>query len=185
MWYQSIMGKNKKIIIASILGIGILFILTVIFQTINNIKENSQALISQKKELILLENKIKGLKAIEKELKIKEEELEKINKLFIEPEDPVELINFVSFLRKIATDSEIIINISPPFHKKEPPAFLIFQISGQGKFVGMMKFLEKLENNPYYLIEISNLSLKATRENEEEIEPIIIEANLSLKVYSR
>jgi hypothetical protein len=182
------MSKNKKIIIASILGLIILSLIsTVIFQTAKAIKTNSRALVFQKKELVLLENKIKDLEEFEKEYKTYKGELEKINKLFIEPENPVEFINFLNFLRKTATDSEVAINISPPSQKKEvssePWPYITFQISGAGKFKNVIRFLEKIENSPY-LIEISGLSLKIMAEAEKKSSPGEISANLFLKAFT-
>lgn len=183
------MGTNKKVIIASILGIVILlFISAVIFQTVKDIKKNSGALIYQKKELVLLENKIKDLKEFEKEYKINKGELEKIDKLFIEPENPVELINFLNFLRKTAADSEITINIFPSSPKKEVPEepwpFIGFQISGKGKFKNLIGFLEKIENSPY-LIDISGFSIRIMSEAEKKSSADEISANLFLKTFTQ
>lgn len=183
------MNKNKKIITASILGILIFaFISTVIFQTTKAIKKNSDDLIFQKKELILLANKIKDLEEFEKKYKDNKEELEKTDKLFIEPENPVEFINFLNFLRKTATDSEVAINISPPSQKKaevsQPWPFITFQISGSGKFTNLMKFLEKMENSPY-LIEISGLSMTVISRTEKKFSPDEISANLFLSAFTQ
>lgn len=175
------MIKNKKVIFAGIFGIVLLvFIFTVIFQTIQALQKNSQALISQKKELILLENKIKDLENFEEEYREKKEKLEKINQLFLKQDDPAEIINLLNFLRKTATDSEIVLNISPSFQKKENS--LTFQLSGKGEYKNIMRFLEKLENAPY-LTEISNLFLKTIREKEALTSQI--EFNLALNIITK
>jgi len=174
------MSKNKKVIFAGILGITSLIFIFVIFQTIKALQENSQALISQKKELILLENKIKDLENFEKEYREKKEKLKKINQLFLKQDEPAEIINFLNFLRKTATDSEIVLNISPFLQKKENS--LTFQLSGRGEYNNMMRFLQKLENSPY-LTEISNFFLKTTREKEALVSQI--EFNLALNILTK
>jgi len=171
---------QKKIIIVSILGIICLVFILIIFQTIRDFKKDSQALISQKKELILLENKIKDLENFEEEYREKKEKLEKINQLFLKQDDPAEIINFLNFLRKTATDSEIVLNISPSFQKKENS--LTFQLSGRGEYKNIMRFLEKLENAPY-LTEIFSLFLKTIREKEDLTSQI--EFNLALNIITK
>ncbi|MBU4299411.1 hypothetical protein KJ636_05210 [Patescibacteria group bacterium] len=181
------MGENKKTIIALISGLFILVLLLVfIFKILKDIPENSKDLISQKTELNLLENKIAGIESFEREYKINKEELEKIDKLLLEFGNPVNFIDFLNFLRKTAADSEVSINISPPSPKKEvsgsPWPSITFQISGSGKFLNLMRFLDKLKNSPY-LLEVSDLSARAVREDEKKSPPDEINANLSLMVF--
>ncbi len=170
----------KKIIIISILGIICLIFIFIIFQEIRYFKKGSLVLISQKKELILLENKIKDLENFEEEYREKKEKLKKINQLFLKEDEPVEIINFLNFLRKTATDLEVILNVSPSFQKKENS--LTFQLSGRGEYKNIMRFLEKLENAPY-LTEISNLFLKTIREKNALTSQI--EFNLALNIITK
>ncbi|PIS39150.1 MAG: hypothetical protein COT33_03435 [Candidatus Nealsonbacteria bacterium CG08_land_8_20_14_0_20_38_20] len=182
------MGENKKIVIALISGLFILvLLLAFIFKILKDIPENSKALISQKTELNLLENKIAGLESFEREYKINKEELEKIDKLLLDVENPVDFINFLNFLRKTAADSGVSINISPPSPKKEvsgsPWRSIAFQISGSGKFLNLMRFLDKLKNSPY-LLEVSGLSARAAREDEKKLSPDEININLFLTIFT-
>ncbi len=179
------MSKNKKIIVALILGIAISsFILVVILQSLKDVQANSKNLLSQKKELVLLENKIKDLQGFKEEYKTKKTELEKINNLFVDPENPVDFIIFLNFLRKTAADSEIEISISNPSQKggKEPWSSLVFQISGKGKFINTIKFLEKLKNSPY-LLDISNISIIVERDEKNPSETKI-NTNISLTAFT-
>jgi len=149
------MNLNKKIIFTSgILGITeLIFIFLVIYPLFDNIKKNSEVLISQKKELASLESEIENLKNFEKIYQTHHENLEKIDKLFIDPEIPTDIIEFVGFLRKIAEDSQISVDISSPTLKKEiaadPWPSVTFQVSCDGKFSNFGKFLEKIETGPY------------------------------------
>ena len=62
------MNSNKKIILTSTIFsiICLIFIVLIIYPLFSDIKRNSTALISQKREIVLLENKIGDLKEFEK-----------------------------------------------------------------------------------------------------------------------
>lgn len=189
------MNPNKKIIFTSgILGIiSLIFIFLIICPLLNNIKKNSEALISQKRELASLESEIENLKNFEKIYQSHRENLEKIDKLFIDPEIPTDIIKFVGFLRKIAEDSQISIDISSPTPKKEiavdPWSSITFQVALKGKFSNFGKFLEKIETGPY-LIEILNLNARRLTEKEleskefEELPLANTSISLSIKVFT-
>ncbi|MBL7150148.1 MAG: hypothetical protein ISS84_00760 [Candidatus Pacebacteria bacterium] len=189
------MNPNKKIIFTSgILGIiSLIFIFLIIYPLFNNIKKNSEVLISQKKELASLEGEIENLKNFEKIYQAHHQNLEKIDKLFIDPEIPTDIIKFVGFLRKIAEDSQIPIDISSPTPKKEiaadPWPSITFQVSCEGKFSNFGKFLEKIETGPY-LIEILNLNTRRLTEKElkpkefEEFSLADSSISLSIKVFT-
>jgi len=187
------MNPNKKIIFTSgILGItGLIFIFLIIYPLFNNIKKNSEAFISQKKELALLKAEIENLEKFEKIYQTHRENLEKIDKLFIDPEIPTDIIKFVGFLRKIAKDSQVSIDISSPTPKKEiaadPWPSITFQVALKGKFTNFGKFLEKIETGPY-LIEILNLDTR--RLTEKKLEPKEFSSgdtstSLSIKVFTK
>lgn len=179
------MKLNKKIIASLILGIIASAVISFFILDIGkNINENSQTFLSQKKELVLVENKIKDLEDFENDYKANQGDLEKINNLFINPQDPSNFIDFLNFIRKTATDSEVAIDISPPSqYSGEPWHYLIFQISGKGKFINFMKLLEKIENSPY-LIEVPNLSVAGIKSEREKISSQNeINFNLSLKSF--
>ena len=190
------MNPNKKIIFTSgILGIiSLIFIFLIIYPLFNNIKKNSEALISQKRELASLEGEIENLKNFEKIYQAQHENLEKIDKLFIDPDIPTDIIKFVGFLRKIAEDSQISIDISSPTPKKEiaadPWPSITFQMALKGKFSNFGKFLEKIETGPY-LIEILNLNAGRLTEKElkskefEELPLANTSISLSIKVFTK
>lgn len=119
-----------------------------------------------------------------------EPSFQKIEKLFIDPEAPVE---FISFLEKISKDCQMAIKISSTPSsgtEKDPWPSLFFQISSATSSPKFLKFLEKLETSPY-LIEISSLNVRELTEAElksKEFEGRSlgdVAAALSLKVYIR
>jgi len=177
------MTKNKKNVILVLGMLGLIFSSYLIFQTIRDIKKGSSALLSQREKTILLEKKIKALEEINKNYKNDKEKLEKIDSLFVKADEPISFIKFINFLRQTEESCQVSINISPPsLQKKDSVPYLSFQVSGEGRFIGVMRFLEKIENSPY-LIEISRLSLRRVIPKEKAL-PKKLGFNLSLKVYS-
>ena len=183
------MDLRKKIYISStIFGIiCILLIVFAIYPVFREIKRSSEEFLSEKKNLILLSEEIKDLQESKKLYEVHQLSLEKINELFIDPEIPIE---FIRFLEKNATDSQLLIEISPlpttvPKKGGELWSNLFFQISTKGSFPNFLRFLEKLENGPY-LIEVINLNLKRSVEKKtEEVSASGINAVFSIKVFSK
>jgi len=200
------MNSNKKIILTSIIFsiICLIFIVLIIYPLFRDIKRNSIALISQKKEIVLLENKIRDLKEFEKIYKENQQNFKKIDRLFYNPEVPTEIKKFADFLRKTALDSQIWLGeeILPPSPKvtlaADPWPSVNFQLAFQGSLSNVAKFLGKLESTPY-LIEVLNLTMRKLTEKEiEDItrrvekegkgkipSPGDINANLFIKVFTR
>jgi Tfp pilus assembly protein PilO len=179
---------NLSLIIFILLAI--LLILFVIYPLLKEIKINSEEFISKKQSLTLLEKKIENLRQYQTTWREIEPNLERIDKLFIDPELPVE---FISFLEKTASDCELSVEISPFSGQKttnDPWPSLLFQIKTTASFSKFLKFLEKLENSPY-LIEIQNLNVK--RLTEKELEQKILEKfspgdtinTILIKVYTK
>ncbi len=158
------MSLNKKIILTSVIlaAIFLMSIFLIIYPLFNQIKRNSQQLLNQRGEIFLFENKIENLKYFEKAYQIYQQDLEKINLLFINSENPRHIIKLVDFLREIARASQISIEISSPTPKREtdidPWPFITFYVSSKGEFTNFSRFFEKLELSSY-LIEIENLDI--------------------------
>lgn len=198
-------SRKKTIIVVIIFGIATLaLIYFVIYFLLNDIKKDSQAFVAYEENLVVLRSKIGSLKKFEKNYQLNQQNFEKIDRLFYNPEVPTDIKKFADFLRKTAEDSQILFDkeIPPPSSKKtiaaDPWPFVTFQLTFQGSLSNVAKFLEKLESAPY-LIEISNLTMK--RLTKKEIEAIAlrammeeesrvlslsdISANLSIKVFIR
>ncbi len=151
-------------------------IIFVVFPLFSEIKKNSQDILSQKQELASLEAKATDLESFRIILPEIESNLDKVNALFVDPEVPVDFINF---LEKTSADCQMSLKISPAFPGKtpgEPWPFLIFQINSSGLSSNFLKFLEKLEASPY-LIKLQNLNMGRMGDG--------VSVNLSMKVYSK
>ncbi len=179
---------NLSLAIFIILNLSlILFLICPLFQ---GIKNDSKELISQKQKIVSLKTKIENLGKFQTLWQEIEPNFQKIEKLSIDPDVPVE---FISSLEKISKDCQMAIKISSTPSsgtEKDPWPSLFFQISSATSFSKFLKFLEKLETNPY-LVEISSLNVRKLTEAElksKEFEGNSlgdVAAALSLKVYSK
>ncbi|KPJ71816.1 hypothetical protein AMJ50_00700 [Parcubacteria bacterium DG_74_3] len=152
---------NLSIIIFCL--IYIIFIVFVISPLFSGIKKNSQDLVSQKQTLVSFEAQLESLNRFKNLYQEIEPNLEKISNLFINPEVPVEFINF---LETSASSCQLFIDISsalPTKAKEDPWPALVFQINSIGSFPKFLKFLEKLEASPY-LIRIQVLNIRRLTE---------------------
>jgi len=183
--------KNKiNLSLAIFIILSLSLILFLIYPFLQGIKNDSKELISQKQKIISLETKIESLMQFQTLWQGIESDFQETEKLFIDPEVPVE---FISSLEKISKDCQMAIKISStPSNgtEKDPWPSLFFQISSATSFPKFLKFLEKIETSPY-LVEISSLNVRKLTEAElksKEFEGNSlgdVAAALSLKVYTK
>lgn len=142
--------------------INLIFIIFIIFPFVSGIKKVSKDLVLQKSEIYLLEQREKNLENLKKIYNSNQKNLEKIDASFIDPDTP---IGFISFLEKIAANSQAGIEISLTGGKSSFENSLSFSVSLDSSFPNFLKFLEKLENGPY-LVEVSSLNMSRTVKNK-------------------
>ena len=186
------MSFQKKINISIIilLVLSLLSIFFLIYPSFLEIKKIANDLISLKGNLIFLETKIKNLEEFRKKYQSLKKDLEKIDKIFINADLP---IDFISFLEKDSQDCGLIVKISPLSlieTQKDPWPSIGFQITAAGSSPNFLKFLEKLESSQY-LIEIQNLNIVRLSELElktkefEKLSPGDVKTLFSLKVFTK
>jgi len=190
------MNPKKKIYIsiAVFLAIAVLLIILAVIPILKNIQKNSASLVSQKNELTRLKNEMETFRETENVYQKSQENIDKIDKIFIEPDDPRDLINFLKEkAEKYNLQNEILSIKKTPAGsagKNEPWPSLSLQISSAGSFVSFLKFVKNLESGPY-LTEILNISIKKLTENELRGEnltmfsPGDVNATFLLKVYTK
>ncbi len=176
------MTSDKKIIVISVFfGIVIIILISfVVYPLFRGIKKNSQDFILARKELISSKSETEKFEQFKEIYVSLQKDLEKIDELFINPEVPIDLIRF---LREIAKDAGISIDISPsPLETTETASWdsIGFRLTLTGPFPDCLKFLEKIETGPY-LIEIYDLSSK----KYEEFFVRDVRTNLTIKVYTK
>ncbi len=182
--------KKKIYIILAIFCFAVLILAVVlIYPLLEGIKENSEQLITTRKELVFLEKQITELKEFKENYQEYKPNLEIIDKLFVDPETPLQ---FIQFLETRAANSNISLEISAIIPQREKTSSdlwdnTVFQISLKGSFSNFLRFLEKIEASSY-LIESQNLTVNEL--NKGAIGPEgkslgNIEANLSIKVFTK
>ncbi len=188
---MKISPKTKIFLVLGIfLGLFLALIILLILPFFGQIQENSKTLISQKNKLVSLRQEMKNLEEEEAIYRQKQEGLEKINRLFISAEMP---INFITFLENNAAEEQLTINISPAGFQKagaDSWSSLAFQVNLTGNSASSLRFIEKLENSPY-LVEITNLNLSRSSalpvspEIAFSVEASPVSASLSLRVFAK
>ncbi len=174
---MTIKQKNNLLIIISII-FTILIVIFVILPLFGTIKNNSKELISQKENLAILEAQMVNLEEFKIIYKNLEETSEKIDKLFVNPEVPVE---FIGFLENTAEEYHLKIEIFPASARATEEdlwSYITFQINTSGSSTNFLKFQKRMENSPY-LIEIQNLSIGRLAGSGE------IQASFTIKVFTK
>jgi len=186
------MSPRKKIYFWLIIfgGISLFFLVLVIPKFLGETRESSENFISLKNELASFRKEKESLSRLKVIYQNYQSNLAKIDEIFIDPEVPIEFINF---LGKNAQLSQLKIEISL-LPKREAEAetlpSLFFQVSTFGSFPNFLKFLEKLENAPY-LIEVLDLNTRKSTEREiqstkfQGLLPGDVESTFSIKAYTR
>ena len=185
--------ENKQKIIINLIIFGIItlvLIIVVVFPLLKEIKKNSGEIISVRKEIVLSKTQAEKFEEYREIYEKLTPDLEKIDNLFVNPELPIDLIEF---WEKTAADSNLLIDISPALPKSaETDSWdsIGFRVILTSSFSNFSKFLEKIEASPY-LIEIQNLVIKRIekgefRLEEQELTPSEdISATLVIKVFTR
>jgi len=116
--------------------------------------------------------------------------LEKLDKLFLNPEVPVD---FIRFLEEESGNLGLLIKISPSIitsRKTDPWKSMGFQILLTGPFPSCLKFLEKLQTSPW-LLEVERTEVQRIPEKELQSEELKdfslgdVFFSLILKVYTK
>ncbi len=187
------MIPRKKIYISIIVFIiiSVLLIVFLLIPTLTNIKKNSEDLILRKEELAQTEKEIKTFKETESVYENSKEDVDKISKLFYDPENYLEFMDFITEKPKSYNlNNEILKSLPNPTTKSDFWSSYSFQISSIGSFPSLMKFIKSLEKGPY-LIEIMNISIKKTSGEgsrgviSQNLSPEDVNASLLIKVYSK
>lgn len=186
------MHPKKKIIIASIISIGLFLgiVAFVVYPIWGGILADHEQLLLQERELNRIRVDVGNVEKFER-LKIEQQaEFQKFDNLFINPDPPVE---FIEFLEEKAQDSRFVLTITPGNPQKVKDDLwpsMNFSISARGTYQNFLRFLKQIENSPF-LVEVQSITMDGLGEQRrignqtrklpsEEISFI-----LPLKVYTR
>lgn len=177
--------EPKKEINIILIGFGIisfLLLILVIYPLFQRIKENSDILVVQGKELTLFEIKIRDFEKSKQSYQVLEIE-EQLRPFFVDPEIDTD---FIEFLENTAQVHQISIGISRySFKESEIDIWSSrgYAISCTGSFQNILRFIGKLETAPY-LIKVQNLTIE--REGEVKIgQEETFKISLLIKTYSK
>jgi len=189
------MNFKQKIYLSIFIVVIIFFLLFLfcILPAIRSIIETSEELSFRRQELASIESLSQNFNDFEKNFLSYKQGLEEMENLLereslIDPEIP---ISFINFFKEQASDFNLALKISPMgLYEKEDEFwdYMNFRIEGTGRFVDIMRFLEKLENGRW-LIEETSININREEEfrsqPEQEIaaEGDYVEINLLIKAY--
>lgn len=181
----------RKTYIISLFLIGFFIASTIflIIPLVKGIEKDSRDLIIIKADKEFFSEERNNIKKFENIFKEIQPNIEKTNIFFVSSEVPVDFINF---LDKLASESNILIKIYPSVSLEKPNKnswpFLNFNLEASGSFSNFSKFIEKLENNSY-LIQVQNLNIRKTKtefsSSSDEVLSNEISASFFLKVFAK
>ena len=155
--------KKQTIIILGIFTVIVLIlILALIYPLLKGLKEASLNFIEIKKELTLFYDRAGEIESLKLGYEEIERDLERTEDFFVNPEVPIDLIEF---WEKTALSSGVSINISPisfgneEDDEKDKWDSMVFRINSVGSFTDFLRFLERIEIGSY-LMEIEDLSVR-------------------------
>ncbi len=180
----------KKRVIAIIIFTGTMILILAIFIAsflFARIKENSEEFIGIRTKINLSEKQIEKFQEHKNNYEKLTSDLEKIDKLFINPDVPLDLIKFWEEMAEEAGLSVEISPFVPQQYKTDDWDFIGFKMILTGSFSGFSKFLEKTEAAPY-LIEVQNLGIRRLTKRDfghEAMSTNSVQADLSVKVFAK
>jgi hypothetical protein len=179
------MASRKKIytIILIFFLIAISLILFSVYPLFKEIQKNYEDLMSGKNDSFVMAEEFNEVQNFRQKYEDYRVNFEKIDNLFVDSQNPVE---FIKFLEKTASDTQVKLEISSPsFSKDGESSLAIFRLSSYGDFSKNLSFIRKLETGPY-LIRIKNLDIgkyKDTKNLEDQAENIKIV--FSINVFTK
>jgi hypothetical protein len=169
-------NNNKKIytILAIFTFLSLFLIVFIISPLLSGIKNDSAELVLGKNKIVTLEAQNFETENFKKNYDTYKSNLEKIDQIFVDPNNPVD---FIRFLENTASECSVTSQISLSFSKdsqKTNQNFVILKFYSNGDFSDLLDFSKKIELG-VYLIEIENLTIQEAEEK--------FNANFTIKVF--
>lgn len=158
--------KKQIYIISSTFVLTIFFLLLfLVFPILNDIKQNSKDFANQKNSTYVLADEFDQAKEFQTNNKNFSVELDAINNIFVDSKNPVK---FIQFLEKMASESNVSMEISKPYFVKEKSILIAFlQLSVVGDFSSILKFTAIVESGNY-LVKLQDLSIQKYKSNNSD-----------------
>jgi|GEM_PF-1844094 len=152
--------KKNYIAIFVLILVSLVLLVFVVWPLCNDIKQGSQEMISAKNSIATLSAQRKETQDFAKKYQSYIANLQQIDNLFIDPNNPV---SFIEFLENTAVDLQfvpkVLLQSSGSGQSASNQNHVIFQISVKGSFSNINELLKNLESGPYF-IEIQNITVQ-------------------------
>lgn len=192
---------NKKIFLTVFFFIGCVtgLVFCIALPIYSDIWNTGMRLREQRKIISDYDKRIAAARKFTVFAKEEKDNLEKIDKVFIDARVPLEFINSIeNAAREVSVEVEL---FSPAIQKKADNEWSTMEIEADisGNMAGVMRFLKKIENS-IYLVEIQNINIQidtgGSGGSNSESAPIVsladnawdallTKASVSLKVYAK
>lgn len=150
------MKNNIYIILAIVAGTVVFLIVFCIWPLMQSLHNDSKDILSMRSNADTLQMQNNEIENFKKNYQTYKPNLETMQKLFIDPQNPVDVIKF---LEDTANHAGVQVKISLVQNsQKGNQNFVTFQLSASGNFLNMLNLSEALENGPY-LVEIKNVTM--------------------------
>ena len=185
-----ILKRKIFFILISIILIAFILMLLLVISLIKDIRKNSEEFLLERKALTSMEREFQEFEDFERNSAFYQSNLEKLDKLFLNPEVP---IDFIQFLEEESGNLGLLIKIFPSIITSRETDFwqsIGFQILLTGSFPDSLKFLEKLQTSPW-LLEIQRTEVQRISEKDLQLERLKdfslgdISFSIILKVYTK
>lgn len=175
--------KDIYIIILASFLLSLFLTLFFVCPLLKEIKQSSKTIISQKNSVFALKNKYDYAADFLSKSETYESNLEKMDRMFIDSQNPVV---FIEFLEKTASESEVEVKISTPsFLHEGPLSYAVLQLSCFGDFPKILRFVNALEMDSY-LIDVKTLNIGNYKESQEAKNTAEkIKASLLIKAFAK
>lgn len=148
---QNVLNKKDRrpVIFLAFILLAFLLLIFSIFLCFIKIREASSNLLSIKNEIAVLSIQAEDIENFKKNYSDYLPNLQKIDQMFVDPQNP---LNFIEFLEKSALDANVELEISPlSFSDAGGLKILSFQLVCTGNFSDELDFLKNIEKGPYLL----------------------------------
>jgi hypothetical protein len=146
-------NNKKNQVLYLFLTLLILGLVSICVWLFDGIKNDSQSIISAKNETASLKAQIIETEKFKANYSKYEQGFELVDKMFVNPSDPVD---FIKFLEATAETHKISTKISLSQPDQET---MLFQLSCKGDFLGSLNFIKEIESGQYF-IKIEKLSIQ-------------------------
>ena len=176
-----------SILLIAIIVISLFFF--IICPIFSDIKQNSENLLENKKELASIEYLTKSFEDFEKNFELYEEGLKEMEGLLnkeslIDPEIPIEFINFFKEKSQELDLNLRITALSTDDVEDNHWNTLKFRVTGVGRVDHVRNFIEKLENSKW-LLSVVEFTASSHQLDGEDVSRNYISINMIIEIYAQ